>query len=241
MFLVQFLKTACLTEGVSSMAEKDATALRKRAQIAKANRLMFIWVACASVIVSASVVVVVVVVQKGFHNQKAISALNKTEKTIKQNNDNIEGLESAIRALGSNESLLALRANSTDNALQVILDALPADSNPSALGASLQTKLFPSDLEVESIEITPAAVAVEGEVADESTTTTGTISFQFVVKGDASQLKTVLERLEKSIRTIQISRLVIESTGDKQSLRVEGEAYYEPAKQLQLTNTEVKP
>lgn len=220
------------------MPDKDVTALRKRAQIAKANRLMFIWVAIASVIVSASTVMVIVMVQKGVHNQKAITELNKTVKTLESNNANTEALKDAIRGLGSDQALLSLRANESDNALQVILDALPADSNPAALGASLQTKLFQPDLEVEGIEVVPA-IAPSGIEGEESPT--NTITFRFTVKGDAAQLKTLLERLERSIRTIQLSRVIIESSGDKQTLSVEGEAYYEPAKMLELKDSEVKP
>lgn len=222
------------------MADKDATALRKRAQIAKANRIMFIWVAGASVIVSASIVMVIVMIQKGVHNQEAISKLNDTVKTLKQNNSNVGELENSIRKLGSNQSLLGLRANESNNALQVILDALPADANPSALGASMQTKLFPADLEVESIQIIPMGEAVS-TTDGTSSEPSNTIEFRFTVKGDTAQLKSLLERLERSIRTIQLKRVVIESMGAKQSLSVEGEAYYEPAKQLQLNNVEIKP
>ena len=222
------------------MADKDATALRKRAQIAKANRIMFIWVAGASVIVSASIVMVIVMIQKGVHNQAAISKLNDTVKTLKQNNSNVGELENSIRKLGSNQSLLGLRANESNNALQVILDALPADANPSALGASMQTKLFPADLEVESIQIIPMGEAVS-TTDGTSSEPSNTIEFRFTVKGDTAQLKSLLERLERSIRTIQLKRVVIESMGAKQSLSVEGEAYYEPAKQLQLNNVEIKP
>lgn len=227
------------------MAGKDTAALRKRAQIAKASRLMFIWVAIASVVVSASTVMVIVMAQKGMHNQKAITELKKTEKTLKDSNKNIDSLKSAIRALGSNKALLGLRANESDNALQVILDALPADSNPSALGASLQTKLFPPDLEVESMEV---IVAPEGEVVADpaaegegETPIVNKIGIRFTVKGDAAQLKTVLERLEQSIRTIQVLRVTIESAGDLQMLSVEAEAYYEPAKVLELKNMDIKP
>lgn len=222
------------------MADKDATALRKRAQIAKANRIMFIWVAGASVIVGASIVMVIVMIQKGVHNQEAISKLNDTVKTLKQNNSNVGELENSIRKLGSNQSLLGLRANESNNALQVILDALPADANPSALGASMQTKLFPADLEVESIQIIPMGEAVS-TTDGTSSEPSNTIEFRFTVKGDTAQLKSLLERLERSIRTIQLKRVVIESMGAKQSLSVEGEAYYEPAKQLQLNNVEIKP
>jgi hypothetical protein len=230
------------------MADKDVAALRKRAQIAKANRLMFIWVAIASVIASASVVLTVVIVQRGLHNQRAITELNKTVSTLRSNNENVPKLEDSLRALSSNESLLKLRTTESDNALQVILDALPADPNPSALGASLQTKLFPADLTVESMQVTPINATGGGEVVADETAVANPalgnanpIAFQFVVSGSGSQLKTLLERLQLSIRTIQINRVLIESSGDKQTMTVEGEAYYQLASQLQLTNMDVKP
>lgn len=221
------------------MPDKDVTALRKRAQIAKANRIMFIWVAAASVIVSASAVMVIVMAQKGAHNQKAITELNKTVKTLKDNNANTENLKNAIRALGSDQALLGLRVNESDNALQVILDALPADSNPSALGASMQTKLFPPDLEIEGLDI--SAAAAEPGAETEQGDSTNKINFRFTVKGDAVELKDLFERLERSIRTIQILRVSIQSAGDQQTLSVEGEAYYEPAKILELRNVDIKP
>ena len=213
------------------MATKDAASLRKRAQIAKANRTMFVWVACASIIVSAAAVLVVMMVQRASHNQKAIGELSKTASVLKRNNENIPQLEDQIRALGSNESLLNLRMNDTDNALRVILDALPAEPNPSALGASLQTKLF-GNIKVESVQVMPL-----GELNEDSE---HTISFQFTVKGSATQLKTLLTRLERSIRTIQVAHMKIESSGGEQSLTVNGRAYYSPAKVLELTDKSIK-
>ena len=223
------------------MPDKDATALRKRAQIAKANRTMFIWVAAASVIVSASVVMVLVMAQKGMHNQKAIGHLHTTVSVLKKNNASIKDLEDTIRALGSDQALLNLRANKSDNALQVILDALPVDSNPSALGASLQTKLFPPDLNVESMSVVPGGSIEAVAGTDDETTTNSVIAFRFTVSGDAAQLKTLLERLERSIRTIQVNRVLLESAGSRQTLQIEGEAYYEPSRILQLTNLDVQP
>lgn len=215
------------------MATKDAAALRKRAQIAKANRMMFIWVACASVIVSASVVLVIIMAQRGVHNQKAINELGKTVDTLKKNNANVEQLKSQILALGSDESLLRLRMNDTDSALRVILDALPAEPNPSALGASLQAKLF-GNIKVESVQVMPLS---EGSSSEDSA---DAISFQFTVKGSATQLKGLLTRLERSIRTIQVAHMKLETTGGEQSLTVSGRAYYSPAKKLELTDKSIK-
>ena len=240
------------------MDKKDTTALRKRAQISKANKTMFVWVACASVVVSVAAVLVVMMVQKGMHNQKAISELNNTVRTLRQNNEVVGELENQVRALGSNEALLKLRASDDDNALQVILDALPAEPNPSALGASLQSKLL-SGVSVESVQITPIEdVALDAAPVEEATTdasgeaesadtaeatnapVVGRISFQFSVQGEPDELKELLNRLERSIRTIQISHISLESSGGRQVLSVEGEAYYLPAKQIELNNVDIK-
>lgn len=235
------------------MDKKDTTALRKRAQISKANKTMFIWVACASVIVSVSAVLVIMMIQKGAHNQKAISELNTTVRTLRKNNEVVGELENQVRALGSNEALLKLRASDGDNALQVILDALPAEPNPSALGASLQAKLL-SEVTVDSVQVTPidsfeTDASTVNETADQTGDTStesdpatqiGRISFQFNVKGKPESLKELLNRLERSIRTIQISHINIESSGGNQTLAVQGEAYYLPAKQIELKNVDIE-
>jgi hypothetical protein len=202
------------------------------------------WVAGASVIVSVSFVVGWMMIQKAAHNQKAINELSTTVKTLESNNKNVGSLEDKLRSLGSNEALLALRSNDTDNALRVILDALPSDANPSALGASLQSKLF-GDVTVESIQVTP--VGGDGALIDESADTTTSdsstdaqsITFQFSVRGGAAELKELLTRLERSIRTIQITSVKLDSSGTDQVLTVEGQAYYLPAKTLELKNKDI--
>jgi hypothetical protein len=139
---------------------------------------------------------------------------------------------------------LALRSNDTDNALRVILDALPSDANPSALGASLQSKLF-GDVTVESIQVTP--VGGDGALIDESADTTTSdsstdaqsITFHLSVRGGAAELKELLTRLERSIRTIQITSVKLDSSGTDQVLTVEGQAYYLPAKTLELKNKDI--
>lgn len=227
------------------MNNKNSASLRKRSQIAKANKMMFVWVAAASVIVSASAVLVIMMVQKGFHNQKAISKLGQTVKTIELNNENVSELENQLRALGSNAALLKLRNNDAVNALSVVLDALPAESNPSALGASFQRRLF-KDVSVESIEVTPAGEGESGagdesdEAASSDNQGAQAINFQFTVEGSPSRLRALMKRLEQSIRTIQLTSVKIESDGSRQSLSAEGVAYYLPAKTLELRNEEVK-
>jgi hypothetical protein len=60
------------------------------------------------------------------------------------------------------------------------------------------------------------------------------------VVGDVSALKEVLTRLERSIRTIDVTGLTIESRGDKQALIIAAHAYYQPETTIELKDKEVK-
>lgn len=224
------------------MDNKGTTALRKRTQIAKTNKLVFIWVAIASVVTSVAIVLVIVMVQKAIHTQKAISELRGTVATLRENNEKVPQLEDQVRALGSNDALLALRTNKSDNALRVILDALPAEPNPSALGASLQNKLF-DKISVESVQVMPLSsdIALAEDVGAVDPSGVEAIDFQFIVRGDAKDLKALLERLQRSIRTVEITDLKMESENKKQKLTVRGQAYYLPAYQLKLVNKDIAP
>jgi hypothetical protein len=223
--------------------ENKETALRKRTQISKANRTMFLWVAGASVVVGAAVVSAIFIVQILIFNEKVLAEKDNTIATLRENNKNIAELQSQVRALDANASLATSKASETDQSLQVVLDALPSDANSLALGASLQNKLLAGipGLTVVSLRVTPVfgvetnnAVSSDGEALD------GEISFQFSVSGDESSLRLALENLEKSIRTIHIDHLRVESQGSTRVLDVQARAFYEPARVVELRNKTVR-
>lgn len=228
------------------------TAFRKRAQIAKANRTMFLWIAASSVVVGAAVVVSIFFAQNLFYNQKVISAKNETIKTLRDNNKAIPELEASVRVLDTNAALASVKADPSDQTLQVILDALPADANSLALGASLQTKLLAGidNLKLTSLGVTPVAgiESIEGDAGDTSTTEGATdsaatpVEFQFTVTStNKDSLKEVLAKLQRSLRLIDIKTLSIAaSESGELTLDVTARSYYVPAKTITLTK-EVVP
>ncbi len=231
------------------MASKDA-ALRKRTQIAKANRTMFTWVAIISVVVGFALVGSIFLAQKLFFNEKVLSAKENTVAILKANNSNISELEAQVRVLDSNQDLATSKATPTDQALQVILDALPSDANSLALGASLQNKLLVGidGLTLESLQVDPV-VGVESLNPTASTTVSAAtatpssqpeITFRFSVKGSEAALKEALTRLERSIRAIDILTLKIESQGADRLMTVEARAFYQPARTVQLIDKVIK-
>jgi hypothetical protein len=238
------------------MATQD-TAIRKRQQISNANRMMFIWVAAISALVGIALVASVFLLQKAWFNEKILAEKSKTAATLTKNNQVIGDLKDQIRVLNTNEALKSAMAPGESQPVQVVLDALPSDANSSAFGASLQQKfLNDSALTIESLNVDPV-VGVESQTtnsniqnASASNTSTNTssasnqITFKFSVSTDASNasaLKSLLQRIERSIRTIDITSLTIETQDTRLVLTVSGNAFYEPAKTVQLKDETVKP
>lgn len=232
------------------MAAQDV-ALRKRQQIANANRMMFTWVAVVSAVVGIALVVSIFLLQKAWFNEKVLGEKSKTASTLVHNNEVIGQLKDEIRVLNTNDALKSAMAPGESEPIQVVLDALPSEANSSALGSSLQEKFLKDPaLTIESLNVDPVA-GVESQsdsnVQDASASTTaGTnqITFRFSVSTDvnnASALKSLLQRLERSIRAINITTLEVETQGTKLVLTVDGYAFYEPAKTVELKDKTVKP
>lgn len=234
------------------MAEQE-TAIRKRQQIANANRMMFIWVAIVSGIVGIAVVASIFLLQKAWFNEKVLLEKGTTAATLSQNNQVIDDLKDQIRVLNTNDALRSAMAPGESEPIQVVLDALPSDANSSALGSSLQEKfLNGSGLSLESLSVDPVA-GVESQTSEnvqDASQTAGQasgqnqITFRFSVStpaDNASALKELLQKLERSIRAIDITSLTIETQGSKLMMNVEGRAYYEPAKSVELKDKTVKP
>lgn len=210
---------------------------------------MFLWVAVVSVVVGVALVSSIFLVQKIIFNEKVLAEKNKTVAVLAKDNANITDLEGNVRALDTNQDLINAKVSSDAQAVQVILDALPSDANSLALGASLQNKLLAGipGLTIVSLQVDPV-VGVEsltGDTATQASTipsSTGAsqITFRFSVSGDETALKTALQNLEKSIRTMNISSLKIESQGTSRLMTVEASAFYQPARVVQLTDKVVK-
>ena len=111
------------------MAEKNSAAIRKRAQINKANRTMFLWIAVSSAIIGSAVVVAIFLGQQLFYNEKILAEKATTIQTLEANSEVIPELETEIRILDTNEALATSKANDDDQTVQVILDALPSYAN----------------------------------------------------------------------------------------------------------------
>lgn len=228
------------------MAKRDA-ALVKRQLIAKANRTMFLWVVGASVIVGIAAVSSVFMVKKFSFNQSVINAKNDTVRILVANNEAVEELRNNVRVLSTNSDLASAKAFDNEETIRVVLDALPDTLNTPALGASIQRVLVNIDgIELDSLafdDSTGAAGVDTGiETAGSPTVITNATPIPFSMKLNASSVDAagkVLNRLEKSIRAINIKTSKMEMNGNGVVLTITADAYYQPPVTLELSEQTV--
>lgn len=230
------------------MASNQA-GLRKRQQISQANRVMFLWVAGVSVIVGFALVGSIFLVQKLMFNEKVLAEKSKTVATLKSDNAAIGALKDNIRKLNADPNLNALKTGSEDKALQVVLDALPADANSLALGSSLQNELISGidGLNLESLTVTPAGneVSVDDatltpDASDATTTGENQIGFTLAATGSSDALRQLLSNFERSIRAIDVTNVSLESQNGTLHLSLTGHAFYQPPRTVELKDKVVK-
>ncbi len=229
----------------------EGTALRKRQQIANANRMMFLWVAGVSAVVGVAVVASVFLVQKAMFNEKVLSEKSKTATTLVNNNKAVSELQNQIRVLNTNEDLKKVMVPGEAQPIQVVLDALPADANSSAFGASLQKNFLTADgIQLDSLTVNPVyGIEVQDGTGSQPATSDeaelgNMITFSFAVRASASNadgLKDLLLKMERSIRPIVLTNVTVEAQVDQLILRADGHTYYEPAKSIDLKDKVIKP
>lgn len=220
------------------MPDNAAPALRKRQQIEKAGKNMFLWVAGAAVIFGMCAVLALSLFEQITYRQAVINEKNKTVSTLKDNIEVAEELKKGIRVLNTNDALNETPRLEDTEPVSVILDALPSTANSSALGASLQQNLLTGNgvsIEALTVDPIPGVENLDGSSSsssEDSDITGNFISFSFTVSvtgGEANTLQSLLKRLERSIRTINLTSIVIERQGNKITLKADGVAYYQPA------------
>lgn len=230
---------------------RPEVAIQKRQQIDKANKTMLIWVAGASAIVGICLVVSIFLMQKVIFKEKVLAESYKTQSVLVQNNKNAPALKDNLRALNTNEALASSMIDGQENAVEVVLDALPSTVNSSAFGASLEKKILENaDLKIESLRVDPV-FGQESEGLLDAAATDGTapavdnsIFFQFTILADPANptaLQAALQRIERSIRPISISKVVVERQPDRLALTASGVTYFEPAKNVSLKEKTIKP
>lgn len=209
------------------MVDKQ-TAVHKRQKIQASNKMMFMWVSGASVVVGFAVVISWFLWQQIDFKMKVVDRKEQTVDVLKANNEAVVNLREDIRVLQTNSALDSARTGADENPVQVVLDALPADDNSLALGASLQKNLLAgiSGINLEGLSVDSAGSSRTGD---------NTIGFSLTVKSaDPNKLKQLLDRFEKSIRVIDVDSIKVDRSTTGYTMTIAAHAYYEPEKIIML-------
>ena len=224
------------------MSAKNSTFSRRRL-IEAASHMMFLWVASASVVIAFAVVALQFIYKDFSFNNEVLKEQNTANQNLTHNINNIAGLKDNVNKLTASTDLASVKANTGEDTLQVVIDALPADSDVTGLPASVQKVLAPAagvTLRGVGVPTDTAAVASSSASAT-STTPVATESkpieqkYAIEVSGTYDTIKKFIQSLEKSIRPIHIN--TIDMTGTDINLRatIGVTTYYQPTKSISIT------
>lgn len=225
------------------MANSSSVSVGKRRRINNSKKVMFIAIASTAFITGMALVVSFFLVQQIIFYGKVIGEKQNTITTVRSNIDAVGQLAEAVRALETNAPLNTIKSSDDGSALQVILDALPTESNADALGASLQIKFVGAvnGLSLETLEIDDvSAQDAAGDDAEAASPYPG-LGFVMSVSGSADALRELLVRFEQSIRVIRLNAVTVEAGVDRLTMNIIGEAYYQPSQVVRLESRVVKP
>lgn len=224
-------------------SSRQLTGLKKRQQIASANKMIFVWVIVASVAIAFCGVTMQFLVRQAIFNQKIIGAKLETQGTLSKNLENVNKLKQNVDALEADTRLASVKANPGDTNLKVVLDALPTADDRTALGASLQQVILPkSGVNVSDLTTVTASDDTTGDVAGAVTDSkTPTSSFNFAATGSYDSVKTMLGDLERTIRPINVQKLALQSSDGQVKATVDGVSYYSPQLTVKLGKKTLKP
>lgn len=217
------------------------TGLKKRQQIHTANRMVFVWIISASLVIGICGVFAQFLIRQLLFNNQIYGALASTSSTLDKNIKAYDGLKSSVVKLVADTNLSALKKGKDSTALQVIIDALPTQEDRSALATSMQSEVLgPAGVTISSFSVVSADSSDVTSSSIESTNASS-FSFNFSITGSYDQVKQAIRNIERSIRPITIKSIDIQGTSDRLSANISAVTYYQPAKDIQLKEREVKP
>jgi len=225
-------------------SEPKLTGLKKRQQIQQANKMIFVWVAAASVIISVCLVLLQFLVRQAFFNNDVISAKVETNETLKQNIENAKTLKTNVNNLLADKNLASVRAESTDSNLKVILDALPATGDPTTFASSLQNVILNrSGATVTALSVGTSAqggAAVPVAAQTDGVDTAQPLSFSIELTGGYDKIRATLLDIEKVIRPMNITTLTVNGSDKDLTVSIDGVTYYLPEKTVKLGTKSIK-
>lgn len=226
------------------LAEQKLTGLKKRQQIEHANRIMFIWVAAASVAISFFLVSAQFLYEKWSYNNRVIAVKTKASDTLTQNVKNAQKLQENVNALVGNQDLASLKTAPDDANAKIILDALPSTFDSTALATSLQLAILNrSGVVIESITVPGQTVRTSSSTDTASAADQAKpqeMKFSIVATGSYDRIRGMIVDLQRTIRPMKLTTINLSGSDNAMRATIEGVTYYQPAKTLNIRQETVR-
>lgn len=225
------------------MAKRNMTT--KRLAIDKANASVILAISLAIFVVIFTFVAGKAMLDQRSYQSKVIGKKKVALKQLKKNVQEVEKLNKSYQAFAS-ETTNILGGNPKGTAgkdgsnPRIVLDALPSKYDFPALTTSLEKLLKDNQYAIDSISGTDDEVA-QGKQTSSVSPTPVAIPFTLTVSTSASAAKPLLQLFERSIRPIQVKKLVIAGSNNQQlKVTVDAKTYYQPEKKFDVKVETIK-
>jgi|JI6StandDraft_1071083.scaffolds.fasta_scaffold21640_4 Tfp pilus assembly protein PilO len=222
------------------------TGVKKRQQIQQANKAVFIWVALAGVVIAIAIVLSQFMVKQLLFNIKVINTETKTNAVLIENAEVYAPLRTEVSKLISNKELTELRLDKNengDNALQVVIDAMPTEDDRLSLAASLQQRIFSrSGVRIEQLSVSSGdSLAGDPAVAVSQTEGVVEVPFTFEVSGTYEQIKKLFNDMQLSIRPISVTAVKLSGENSNMTAEIQAKTYYSEPATTDMKKETLKP
>lgn len=219
--------------------------ITKRLAISKTNTRMVASVGIAAFITIFCLVAAKSVASQTTYQGRVISAEDKANTQLTANIDAYNSLASHYnKFVSSSTNILGGQTSSTTsnggNNAKVILDALPPSYDFPALTSTIEGILNNQGLSIASISGTDNELTEQNNNSSPSPAPIS-MPFSFSVNNMSySQIGSLLTTLQQSVRPIAIDTLSVTGGSGDITLTINAHTYYQPAKNLSITQEEVK-
>lgn len=125
----------------------------KQQQVESTRKTMLIWAAAASITLVVCIMVGINLLKRINYQRRVNDELTKTESTLSNDVSSIDDLITNVKKLSSNNNLTSLvKDDSSNNAYQIVIDAMPTEYNSLTLRAGIRDKVLSgTGVSIESI------------------------------------------------------------------------------------------
>lgn len=225
------------------MANKKLAFSAKRLELDKTNTQMVIVVSIASFISIFSLITAYGFLGQNNYNARVIDAKAKTNDQLVANIEAAQGLANSYNTfVRANPNILGGgRSDEADNGgdnARIVLDALPSSYNFPALTSSIEKLL--EQYTLVNLTGTDDELAQKENVSSPNPEAVP-MPFTFSVNNaNYTSIQQLVDRLQKSIRPIQVDSLTLSGGADNMQIVVNAHTYYQPEKNLNITKQVVK-